>query len=81
MEKKLNELKDLLAKAEKAYAISNDDSLDEAAQDAAYTEGWNYKDRAAAILVDLIKVDRKTAWSMIRGKQSEIIALLSRMAA
>jgi len=81
MEKKLNELKDLLAKAEKAHAIFDNDDLDEATQNAAYTESWNYNDQAAAILIDLLKVDRKTAWSMIREKQDEITALLSRMAA
>ena len=82
MESKLKEMAHLIAEAERLHAIAmDDDNLDEDTTDAAYTEYWSYLRKIAAVLVDLIAVDEKTALRMAAHRRADIAALLARMAA
>ena len=81
LEGKIKNLKSIALLAEKAYVISMDESLDEDTTDAAYNEYWKHLNDIAMVIIDLIKVDEKTALRMAAHKRDEIVALVSRMAA
>jgi hypothetical protein len=80
-EKKIKELSSLAFLAEREYSVSTNDEVSEEIQDAAYTKYWDYLHKIAAVIVDLIEVDGKTALKMAAHKSDEIIALLKKTAA
>jgi len=80
MKEKINELKALIEKAKKAHEASLDEELDEDAADLAYDEYWTHLRKIAAVLVDLIKVDEKTALRMAAHKADQILDLVKRAA-
>jgi hypothetical protein len=78
---KIKELENLLNLAERAHSFSLDEGLEESTQDTAYTEYWDYSQKAAAIIIDLIGVDKNTAMRMAIHKSDKIVSMIQRMAA
>ena len=79
--KKIKELESLVYQAEKEYETSFNENLDDETTEAAYDEYWNCIGKIAAVIVELINVEEKTAIRMAEHKRTEIIAMLKRMAA
>ena len=79
-ELKLKELAALIYFAEREYEISRNENLDEETTDAAYAKHWDYLRKIAAMLIDIINVDEKTALRMAAFKGPEIMALLKKAA-
>jgi len=80
MEKTISELKTLIEESKKAHEKSLDESLSEDEADAAYSDYWSYLTKIADILVELIKVDEKTAIRMAAHKADQILDLVKRAA-